>query len=121
MNDPQALLAKALAEIREIDVATLVTNLAAAPDRYLIVDIREPQELATGMIPEAVHIPMARLLPGNDDDAVDALRAQDAEVCLYCHSGVRSAIAAYALQQAGVAPVVSLAGGIVAWHARAQD
>lgn len=119
MTDIRTLLAQAMAAIREIDAATL----AAERDQYLLVDVRGPDEVATGMIPDAVHVPVAALvreLGGpHDPAAVEALLSSGTKVCLYCHSGGRSAIAAHALEQAGLKDVVSLAGGIVAWREHA--
>jgi rhodanese-related sulfurtransferase len=121
MNTLQAMLRRARAAIREIDAGTL----AADPDLYLIVDVRDPGELTAGQIPGAINMSVERLVPeiGGDYDsaAVSSLCEDDREICLYCHSGGRSAIAAYALQQAGAQRVVSLAGGIVAWQAHQAD
>ncbi len=74
------------------------------------VDVREPEETATGVIPGARLIPLARLL---DDPAA----AGPGPVVVVCRSGARAARAAQALRGAGFAATV-LAGGMRAWSAR---
>lgn len=77
---------------------------------HLLVDVRTPEEFATGHIAGAVNIPL------------DALESrlnevpQDQPVVLYCRSGNRSAQAADLLEKAGYSNIRDL-GGIAAWTA----
>jgi len=77
--------------------------------RHLVVDVREPYEVAVAPFPEAVHIPL-RELPGR-------LTELDAHlpVVTVCHHGQRSMRAREILAAAGFGNVRSLAGGIDAW------
>ena len=77
--------------------------------RHLVVDVREPYEIAMAPFPEAVHIPL-RQLPGR-------LAELDAHlpVVTVCHHGQRSLRAREILVAAGFGNVRSLAGGIDAW------
>ncbi|MGB5735736.1 MAG: rhodanese-like domain-containing protein [Thiohalocapsa sp.] len=94
--------------VNEIDSETLQSRLGDGED-LLLLDIRTPDEVAQGAIPNASHIPM-HLLP---------LRAtelpKDKDLVLYCRSGARSYHACQFLAQQGFSNTLNLRGGIVAW------
>ncbi|NLT27113.1 MAG: rhodanese-like domain-containing protein [Microbacteriaceae bacterium] len=75
-----------------------------------IVDVREADEVAAGMIPGAVHIPLGEL--------PQRLGELDRErpVIAVCRSGGRSAQATLVLQGAGFA-VDNMLGGMMKWLA----
>ncbi|NIR38344.1 MAG: rhodanese-like domain-containing protein [Actinobacteria bacterium] len=73
-----------------------------------LIDVREPDEVATGTLPGAINIPLAEL-PGRIDE-LDRSRT----VVLLCRSGGRSAMAAEFLTNQGFDDVVNLAGGMLA-------
>ena len=84
----------------------------------LVVDLREPGELADGMIDGAVHAPRGMLefwadpsSPYHRDEFQPARRT-----VLYCASGGRSALAAQVLTQLGYLDVAHLGGGMKAWR-----
>lgn len=83
------------------------TNERRAKDQ--VVDVREDFEVAEGMIPEAVHIPMGEL--GARLTELDKSRP----VIAVCRSGNRSARVADALNQAGY-QADTMAGGMMAWQ-----
>mgnify|MGYP001119294126 CR=1 FL=1 len=70
-----------------------------------VLDVREDVEVAEGMIPDALHIPMGQL--GSRLQELD----QSRPVIVVCHSGNSSARVAEALNQTGYT-----AGGMVAWQ-----
>jgi hydroxyacylglutathione hydrolase len=74
-----------------------------------IVDVRDPSEQRSGVVPGAVRIPLARLL--------DGLRELDATAptIVYCAAGYRSSIAASLLRSVGFTHVADLQGGYDAW------
>jgi rhodanese-related sulfurtransferase len=77
--------------------------------KVLLVDVRDIVEVAHGRIPNALHIPLS-MLPVEHEKLNQAQH-----VVFYCHSGVRSALAAdYAISK-GIQNVYNLTGGIVAW------
>jgi len=96
--------------MREIDVGELYRRLGAG-DPTLLVDVREPWEHRIASLPGSRLIPLGGL----------HLRTDEVEpppgtlVVTVCHHGVRSLSAAAILEQAGLADVASLAGGIDAW------
>ncbi|MBI1281860.1 MAG: rhodanese-like domain-containing protein [Anaerolineaceae bacterium] len=75
---------------------------------YLLVDVRTPDEFATGHIHGAVNIPLDTL----ETRLNEVSRTEP--VVVYCHSGNRSAKAAQILANAGYTRIYDL-GGINAW------
>ncbi|MEG9250161.1 rhodanese-like domain-containing protein [Arthrobacter sp. Soc17.1.1.1] len=73
-----------------------------------ILDVREDFEVAEGMIPGALHMPM-----GDLPTRVDELE-QNTPVIVVCRSGNRSARVADALNSAGFS-ADTMAGGMTAW------
>ncbi|MFN7142695.1 MAG: rhodanese-like domain-containing protein [Myxococcota bacterium] len=96
--------------IREIDVATLKADLdrGAVP---LLVDVRTPEEYASGHVPGAKNIPLDQI-----EARVAELGPTDREVYLVCQSGRRSMRASEQLVAKGLRPV-NVAGGTSAWLA----
>lgn len=91
----------------DIEASDLV-NLITLP-KVLLVDVRNDDEVARGMIPGATHIQLA-MLPLQYEKLMHANN-----VVFYCHSGVRSAHAADFAVSKGVKNVYNLTGGILAW------
>lgn len=94
--------------VPEMDAETLARLLNG--DEVLLLDVREPSERLTGLIPGSQAWPLGLLLEGRLPERVDR------PVVAYCASGIRSARAVAALTQAGVSRAHSLAGGIDAWR-----
>lgn len=89
--------------------------IAARHDkRFMLVDVRQPEEYAGHHIPGAVHIPLARLLENPHQ------LPGDQEIVFYCASGSRSAAAATMVADSGAVTktVYNLMGGIYAWEGR---
>ena len=84
----------------------------------VLVDLREADEVAAGMIPSAIHIPRGMLEFRADptspyhDDRLDPSK----RVVVHCASGGRSALAAKTLKDMGYDSVAHLDGGINAWR-----
>ncbi len=92
---------------QEIDAADLHARLEK--EHPLLVDVRNDDEVARGMIADAVHIPL-HLLPVRFEEF-----AGDAPIVFYCHAGVRSAQACAFMVNKGRGNLISLRGGIMAW------
>lgn len=115
------LVTEAKARVENLSVSEVAAELAAGD--ALLVDLREPEELAaTGTIPGAVAVPRGMLEFRADptspyhQDGFDPSR----RVILHCASGGRSALAAVALQEMGYDRVAHLDGGITAWKDAGQ-
>jgi adenylyltransferase/sulfurtransferase len=80
--------------------------------KAIFIDVREPHELATGKIPNALHIPLGRLL-------LDTVPIYDlpthALIIVYCQHGIRSLTGAAHLITLGYRNVYHLQGGIAQW------
>jgi len=83
-----------------------------AENRYVLVDVREPNEVAAESYPNAVVVPMSRF------DASQIPDPQGREVVFVCRSGRRSVTASLAAQRQGYEYTSHLAGGILAWKAK---
>jgi rhodanese-related sulfurtransferase len=77
-------------------------------EKLEIVDVRENEEVATGMVPGAKHIRM-RDIPANL-----AYFDKDKEYILICRSSHRSENVCYYLQEQGY-KVRNMIGGMIAW------
>jgi phage shock protein E len=70
----------------------------------LVIDVRSPEEFATGAYPKAKNIPLDKI-----GSSIGKL-PKDKPIVLYCASGARSGQAARMLKAAGFADVVSAGG-----------
>lgn len=84
---------------------------AARDTGVALLDVREPSETATGVIPGSVLRPLADVLA---DPAAVADHTRGSRLVVVCKGGARAQRAAGALRRSGVDAVV-LAGGIDAW------
>lgn len=92
--------------VREVD--------AEALSRARVLDVREGDEVAAGMIPGALHVPLAAVLADPR-----AAAGEGGPTVVVCRTGPRAHAAAAALQAVGVDAAV-LAGGMLAWDAARQ-
>ena len=97
-------------EPTEISVADLRELLGSSPQTF-VLDIRELEELAGGMVAGAVHIPM--------NDIPERLAELPAEgpIVVYCEHGMRSQMVAEWMAGQDFADVRSLTGGFSRWGA----
>jgi rhodanese-related sulfurtransferase len=82
-----------------------------AEGRYLLIDVREPNEVAAEAYPDAVVVPLSSFDPKLIPDPAGK------QVVFACRSGKRSVTASQAAQMAGLAYNKHLAGGILGWKA----
>lgn len=98
---------------RQITVEDLARRLDAG-EPLVLLDVRRVWEHETAALPDSTLIPLDDL-----EERWDEVQAPAGGlVVAYCHHGVRSLSAAAWLEEKGVGPVVSLAGGIDAWSQR---
>jgi rhodanese-related sulfurtransferase len=110
MPEYSDLVAQAKKEIKEIDPAEL-KNIQQSGEEFILLDVREPDEVAQGAIAGAVPLPRGVLEYKIDTVTTD----KDAKIVCYCGGGGRSALAASNLQRMGFKNVSSLAGGYRKW------
>ncbi len=97
------------ARVHDLTPADVAQGLAEG--RYLLVDVREPNEVAVEAYPDAVVVPLSRFDPRDLPDPGGKL------VVFACRSGKRSVTASLAAQAAGLAYDKHLAGGMLGWKA----
>ena len=78
-------------------------------DKLQILDVREPTEVAYGIIPNAMTIPMSEI-----PKKLNKLNDQK-DLYIYCKSGIRSAKVCEYLLQKDFKNVYNVKGGIVSW------
>ena len=93
------------------DLTPEVVAKGMAEGRYLLVDVREPNEVAVEAYPGGVVVPLSSFDPKTIPDPLGK------EVVFACRSGKRSVTASLAAQAAGLAYDKHLAGGMLAWKA----
>ncbi|MEE9423696.1 MAG: rhodanese-like domain-containing protein [Methylococcales bacterium] len=101
---------EAKANIIEVDINQAKKLLA---ENALVLDVREPNEYATGYIANAVNIPRGVLefkINQHIDDSDKSV-----SILVYCKTGGRGALAVNTLKLMGYKQVVSLQGGIDNW------
>ena len=92
----------------DITAADLSARLARGAD-LLLLDVREPHELAISALPDALNVPLGQLAARLPE--LDSAR----EMVVFCKAGTRSARALELLVSAGFKKVKNLKGGINAW------
>lgn len=93
--------------VKEISIEELKQKLAQE-EAIQLVDVREDEEVAEGMIPEAVHIRM-----GDIPEKLDAFDKSQ-EYYIICRSGKRSENVCYFLEDQGY-QATNVVCGMLAW------
>jgi molybdopterin/thiamine biosynthesis adenylyltransferase/rhodanese-related sulfurtransferase len=109
------LLRQVKSEIDEVDPSEVNELLQ---EGVAIIDVRETEELASGVLPGAKHVPRSYLETRIEGIVPD----RSAHVILYCASGNRSAYGARTLRDdLGYEHVESMTGGIALWKDRGYE
>lgn len=98
------------ASIKHTNTMELQINLDAG-EKYIIIDVRSPEEYAAGHIPGAVNMDFGFLF----FKAGTVITNPDIEFIVYCRSGGRSVIAAKLLTDLGYKNATNLEGGFMDW------
>ena len=86
---------------------------AIGDGQVTVVDVREPNEYATGHIAEALNMPMSRFDAGQLPDGKP--------IVFICQAGGRSRKALNTARSAGREETRHYAGGMNGWRARGED
>ena len=97
-------------------------ELYGITDNTILIDVREPEEFASGYISghTVLTIPRGKL----EFTAIDMIAkkyGQEANIVTYCLKGPRGLLAAYQLQKLGFTNVKNLSGGLLAWLAKGNS
>jgi rhodanese-related sulfurtransferase len=87
-------------------------ELQGRKEEYMIVDVRETDELEEGKIDGAVNIPLGQLIRNARRGDLNDLKRK--KICTYCSGGYRGNIAAEELNKQGF-DAVTIEGGYSAW------
>jgi len=93
--------------MKEMTANQLKEKLDAA-EHVNLIDVREEEEIATGKIPGAKHIPLGSFV--NEFNTLD----QDASYVIICRSGGRSAMACQLMSLNGY-DACNVVDGMVGW------
>ena len=108
MTTFREMLAATKADITETDPAGAEAAIAGGAT---LLDVREPDETAQGIVPDSVLI-----VRGNLEAQVESrIPNKDSELVVMCAGGVRSAFAAKTLTELGYTNVTSMDGGFNRW------
>ena len=97
--------------IREITVEDVKKKIDQKAD-FLLIDVREKEEIVGGLLPKAQAIVRGFL----ELKIESAEPNKNKDIVLYCAGGNRSALAAKALNELGYKNVSSMKGGYSAWQ-----
>jgi molybdopterin/thiamine biosynthesis adenylyltransferase/rhodanese-related sulfurtransferase len=112
MTNFRDLFRRVRSEIAETTPEEVTARLNAGAHIRLL-DVREEDEVRRGLLPGAAHLSRAHF----ESRVEDVLPDKDAEIVLYCATGVRSAFAARTLHELGYENVSSMIGGYERWKA----
>src|SRR5215475_5884584 len=107
----QDFLEEARREIPEVSVEEVEARRKRGDD-FILLDVREKDEVRAGYIDGAVTIPRGFL----EFQAAGQIPNADKDVVVYCAGGARSLLAAKVLRSMGYDQVSSMAGGITRWR-----
>jgi hydroxyacylglutathione hydrolase len=99
----------ALEYIPQITVQDFVELRNQEPDRIAVLDVREPGEVAGGVIENSLCIPLGKL------ESRLAELGREKLLVVHCKGGYRSSIATSILGRAGFRDLANLTGGFDAW------
>ena len=88
------------------------SELKSQKNNFVIIDVREADELANGKIEDSVHMPLGLAIRNAKKKQIEDLRNK--KVCTYCGTGYRGNIAADELSKEGF-DAITLEGGYPSW------
>jgi rhodanese-related sulfurtransferase len=94
----------------EIDVRS-VKQMLDAGEKFMLLDCREPDEVAAAKIAASTHIPM-REIPAR---LAELAPHKGGRIVVHCHHGGRSLRVTHFLRQQGFGQAQNMTGGIDAW------
>ena len=102
----------ARSRVKETTVDEVKRRMDAGDRGFVLVDVREESEWATGHIPGATHLGKGVI----ERDIEQKVPDTSQEIILYCGGGYRSALTADNLQKMGYTNVISMDGGWRGWR-----
>jgi rhodanese-related sulfurtransferase len=88
-------------------------ELKSQKNDFVIIDVRETDELEGGKIDDSIHMPLGLAIRNSKKKQIENLRNK--KICTYCGAGYRGNIAANELLKEGF-DAVTLDGGYTSWN-----
>jgi rhodanese-related sulfurtransferase len=88
-------------------------ELMSQKNDFVIIDVRESDEIDGGKIEGSVHMPLGLSIRNAKKKQIEDLR--DKKICTYCGTGYRGNIAADELVKEGF-NAITLEGGYLSWN-----
>jgi len=112
----QKQLKKLISETQEKIDKISVKELYKNAQKYILIDVREPEEFASGYIKakKVLTIPRGKI-EFVALDKIGKVYGQNSKIVTYCLKGPRGALAALQLKKLGFKNVKNLEGGILNW------
>lgn len=104
------LIKKVKSEIKEVKPSEVKEKVKKDPS-VVLIDVREPDEWESGIVPGAQTIARGFL----ELEIEEAVPDKNKEIVCYCGGGTRSALAAKSLEELGYKKVSSMIGGFRGW------
>lgn len=111
MGTVQDMLGDIRKRVREV-TPDEVRDVQSKGNGTAIIDVRDKDEVDAGLIPGAVHLPKSFI----ELRVEQSIPERDTPIIAYCAGGVRSLLAADALQRLGYTNVASMSGGFSRWQ-----
>jgi glyoxylase-like metal-dependent hydrolase (beta-lactamase superfamily II)/rhodanese-related sulfurtransferase len=109
------LLVEASARVPFMALEELDRRIAARPNDFVVLDVREKDAFAAGHVPGAMHLPRGQL----ELRVNEMLPDPSVEILTICEFGKISTLAAATLRELGFERATALDGGMKAWRAAA--
>jgi len=91
----------------------IASDLKSQKNDFVIIDVRESDELEGGVIEDSVHMSLGLSIRNAKKKQIEDMRNK--KICTYCGTGYRGNIAADELTKEGF-NAVTLDGGYSAWN-----
>ena len=88
-------------------------DLKKRKTEFVIIDVREADELSNGKIEDSIHMPLGLTIRNAKKKQIENLREK--KLCTYCGTGYRGNIAADELIKEGF-DAITLEGGFPSWN-----
>jgi len=89
------------------------TELKSQKNDFVIIDVREIDELNGGKIDDSIHMSLGLTIRNSKKKQIENLKGK--KICTYCGTGYRGNIAADELLKEGF-DAVTLDGGYTSWN-----
>ena len=88
-------------------------DLKARKDEFVIIDVREADEIQSGKIEGSINMPLGLTIRNAKKKQIEDMRGK--KICTYCGTGYRGNIAADELNKEGF-DAVTLDSGFASWN-----